>query len=116
MFHIEIEGKGGWIMGGGRGKGYVGPPLSNYWGGGNYWEEQRICWPPLSNYWGGGGGGEVGGGLAPLAAPSYYAYDEFILMYIICIIGREDNKEEGDKTKKKKKKQTNKNKKKKKNK
>ena len=26
LFHIEIEGKGGWIIGGG-GKGYVGPPL-----------------------------------------------------------------------------------------
>ena len=25
-FHIEIEGKGGWIMGGGVPKGYVGPP------------------------------------------------------------------------------------------
>ena len=23
-----------WIGGGGGGKGYVGPPLSNYWGGG----------------------------------------------------------------------------------
>ena len=36
LFHIEIEGKGGWIigLGGGGGKGYVGPPLSNYWGGG----------------------------------------------------------------------------------
>ena len=29
LFHIEIEGKGGWIIGGGGGaKG----PLSNYWG------------------------------------------------------------------------------------
>ena len=35
-FHIEIEGKCGWIIGGA--KGYVGPPLSNYWGG---------AWPPL---------------------------------------------------------------------
>ena len=27
LFHIEIEGKGGWIIGGvGVGKGYVGPP------------------------------------------------------------------------------------------
>ena len=41
LFHIEIEGKGGWIIwgggggGGGGGKGYVGPPpLSNYWVGG----------------------------------------------------------------------------------
>ena len=33
LFHIEIEGKGGWIIGGGGG--------------------QRVCWPPLSNYWGG---------------------------------------------------------------
>ena len=32
LFHIEIEGKWGWIIGGG-GKGYVAPPLSNYWGG-----------------------------------------------------------------------------------
>ena len=32
LFHIETEGKGGWIIGGGGGgKGYVGPPpLSNY--------------------------------------------------------------------------------------
>ena len=30
LFHIEIEGKDGWIIGGG----------------------QRVCWPPLSNYWG----------------------------------------------------------------
>ena len=35
LFHIEIEGKGGWIIwGAGGGKGYVAPPLSNYWGGG----------------------------------------------------------------------------------
>ena len=35
LFHIEIEGKCGWtIRGGGGGKGYVGPPLSNYWGAG----------------------------------------------------------------------------------
>ena len=27
LFHIEIEGKGGWIIGGGGAKGYVGPPL-----------------------------------------------------------------------------------------
>ena len=45
MFHIEIEGKGGWIIGGA--KGYVGPP------------------PPLSNYWGGPG---------PPGPPSSYAY------------------------------------------
>ena len=39
LFHIEIEEKCGWIIGGGgggggggRGQGYVGP-LSNYWGG-----------------------------------------------------------------------------------
>ena len=31
LFHIEIEGKGGWII----------------WGGGG----QRVCWAPLSNYW-----------------------------------------------------------------
>ena len=53
LFLIEIEGKGGWIIGGwGGGKGYVGPP---------------------SQIIGGGGGG--GGGLAPLAPPSSYAYD-----------------------------------------
>ena len=35
LFHIETEGKGGWIIGGGGGKGYVAPPpFSNYWGGG----------------------------------------------------------------------------------
>ena len=45
LFHIEIEGKGGWIIGGG--------------GGG-----QRVCCPPpLSNYWGGP------------PPPSSYAYD-----------------------------------------
>ena len=32
LFHIEIEGKGGWIIGGGA-KGMLAP-LSNYWGGG----------------------------------------------------------------------------------
>ena len=31
LFHLEIEGKCGWIIMGG--KGYVAPP-SNYWGGG----------------------------------------------------------------------------------
>ena len=32
LFHIEIEGKCGWIIGGGGGgKGYVALPLSNYW-------------------------------------------------------------------------------------
>ena len=35
LFHIEIEGKGGWFIGGGGGgaKGMLAP-LSNYWGGG----------------------------------------------------------------------------------
>ena len=33
LFHIEIEGKGGWIILGGGGGRYVGP-LSNYCGGG----------------------------------------------------------------------------------
>ena len=32
LFHIEIEGKCGWIIGGG-GKGYVGPPLKLLGGG-----------------------------------------------------------------------------------
>ena len=36
LFHIAIEGKGGWIIGGGGGGG------------------QRVCCPPLSNYWGPG--------------------------------------------------------------
>ena len=39
LFHIEIEGKCRWIIGGGEGKGYVGT-LSNYWG----------AWPPTSSY------------------------------------------------------------------
>ena len=36
LFHIEIEGKGGWFIGGGGGggKGYVGPPLKLLGGGG----------------------------------------------------------------------------------
>ena len=49
LFHIEIEGKGGWIIGGGggggggggAGKGYVGPPLKLLGGGG---------WPSPSSY------------------------------------------------------------------
>ena len=32
LFHIEIEGKGGWIIGEGA-KGYVGPPLKLLGGG-----------------------------------------------------------------------------------
>ena len=35
LFHIEIEGKGGWIIGGAKG---MLAPLSNYWGEGG--------WPP----------------------------------------------------------------------
>ena len=34
LFHIEIEGKGGWIIGGGGAKGYVGPPSQIIGGGG----------------------------------------------------------------------------------
>ena len=36
LFHIEIEGKCGWIIRGGGGEGAKGmlAPLSNYWGGG----------------------------------------------------------------------------------
>ena len=36
LFHIEIEGKGGWIIwgGGGGGKEYVGPPTLKLLGGG----------------------------------------------------------------------------------
>ena len=35
LFHIEMEGKCGWIIVGGRGGGAKGmlAPLSNYWGG-----------------------------------------------------------------------------------
>ena len=47
LFHIEIEGKGGWIIGGGGG--------------------QRVCWPPL----------KLMEGLPPtplLPPPSSYAY------------------------------------------
>ena len=47
LFYIEIEGKGGWIIGGGAAKGYVGPP-------------------PLKL---------LGGGVAPPGPPSSYAYD-----------------------------------------
>ena len=38
LFHIEIEGKCGWIIGGGGGgsKGYVGPPLKLLGGGGDF--------------------------------------------------------------------------------
>ena len=36
LFHIEIEGKGGWIIGGA--KGYVGPPCQIIGG----------AWPPLA--------------------------------------------------------------------
>ena len=50
LFHIEIEGKGGWINLGGRG------------GGGG----QRVRWgPPLKL---------LGGGPAPPPPPSTYAY------------------------------------------
>ena len=38
LFHIEIKGKGGWIIGGA--KGYVGPPPLKLLGGG--------AWPPLA--------------------------------------------------------------------
>ena len=51
LFHIEIEGKGGWIIGGGGGgaKGMLAPPLKLLGGG---------AWPP----W-------------PPPPPSSYAYD-----------------------------------------
>ena len=34
LSHIEIEGKGGWIIWRGGAKGMLPPPLSNYWVGG----------------------------------------------------------------------------------
>ena len=48
LFHIEIEGKGGWNIGGG--------------GGG-----QRVCWPPSQIIGGGGGGAGPPG--PPLPTP-----------------------------------------------
>ena len=42
LFHIEIEGKGGWIIGGGGGGG------------------QRVCWPPSQI---------IGGGACPPSLP-----------------------------------------------
>ena len=39
LFHVEIKGKGGWIIGGA--KGYVGPPLKLFGGG------PGPPWPPL---------------------------------------------------------------------
>ena len=33
LFHIDIEGKCGWIIGGGEQRVCCPPPLSNYWGG-----------------------------------------------------------------------------------
>ena len=51
LFHIEIEGKGGWIIGGGGG--------------------QRVCWPPS----------QIIGGPAtppPPTPPSSYAYVLFV--------------------------------------
>ena len=42
LFHMEIEGKGGWIIGGA--KGYVGPPLKLLGGGGL----PPPPWPPSS--------------------------------------------------------------------
>ena len=68
LFHIEIEGKCGWIIGEGGGG----------WGG------QRVCWPPFSNYW---------GGLPPPCPPpppSSYAYDKRILpIWTIAAASRE---------------------------
>ena len=47
LFHIEIDGKCGWIIGGGveGGKGYVAPSQI-IWGGGRG-AVQRVCCPPL---------------------------------------------------------------------
>ena len=42
LFHIEIEGKGGWIIGGPKG---MLAPLSNYGGGGG---GAGPSWPPSS--------------------------------------------------------------------
>ena len=48
MSHLEIEGKGGWII---------------RWGGGG----QKVCWPPSQIIW--------GGGSLPPCPPSSCAYD-----------------------------------------
>ena len=42
LFHIEIEGKGGWIIWGGGGK--LKEKVGGLFGGGG----QRVCWPPHS--------------------------------------------------------------------
>ena len=61
LFHIEIKGKGGWIIGGGGGKGYVGPPPKLF--GGGAWHPS--CPRP--------------------SPPSSYAYDISIIKRISCI-------------------------------
>ena len=52
-FHIAIEGKCGWIIGGPKG-----------------------MLAPLSNYWGGGGGGGAGPPAPPTLPTHMYLYDE----------------------------------------
>ena len=60
LFHIEIKGKGGWIIGGGG---------------------QRVCWPPPKLF-----GGGAGTPPAPRPSPpSSYAYDISVIKRISCI-------------------------------
>ena len=58
LFHIEIEGKCGWIIGGG---------------------DQRVCWPPFSNYWG------AWPPLPPLPLPTPMHWGGLMKSHSICV-------------------------------
>ena len=58
LFHIEIEGKGGWINWGGGG------------GGGGGGGEQRVCCPPSQII---GGGAAPPPSAPPLPTPMHYS-------------------------------------------